>query len=427
MAFKKKLYKCRPNQKPETIETFRTKILLCAEPSDPVSIERGVRQLLADKVSGNMVGLWLLVPEHLRLGTWDLLNSWSGQNTERVESRLALQLVHEAALCVTGIRAARCLSQRGFELANGLPFVASDQAIHDLMDAHTVHESEILQLQLGLLRRARGHFCGRLLAIDPHRMRSWSKRQMPRYRSDKKSVPFKTAQTFFCIDTDTQQPVCFTSGTSAMSVTQATPALLRLTSDILNPGQDRPLVVADTEHYTVDLIDNVYQQGIFDLLVPTPQRKYTIEQMKKIPAEFFTPRWAGYATTKRPYQMRAAQTGPHWQFIQRSGEQPDDYQLRSFLATRDRDEVEALTVEFPKRWHAEEFFNANQALGWKRGGTLNLHIRYAQMSMALIAQATLHEFRKRLEVPYDTWDAKHVADAILNGIDGDIRVWDCRR
>jgi hypothetical protein len=37
-------------------------------------------QLLADKVSGNLVGLWLLIPEHLRLGTWDLLCGWSGQS-----------------------------------------------------------------------------------------------------------------------------------------------------------------------------------------------------------------------------------------------------------------------------------------------------------------------------------------------------------
>ena len=63
--------------------------------------ERGVRQLLADKVSGHSVGVWLLVSEHLRLGTWDLLRSWTGQPTERIEPRLAMQLVHEAALCTT--------------------------------------------------------------------------------------------------------------------------------------------------------------------------------------------------------------------------------------------------------------------------------------------------------------------------------------
>jgi len=57
---------------------------------DPKSIERRVRQILADKVSGNLAGLWLLVAEHLRLGTWDLLCGWTGQRTERIESRLAL-------------------------------------------------------------------------------------------------------------------------------------------------------------------------------------------------------------------------------------------------------------------------------------------------------------------------------------------------
>ena len=42
-------------------------------PADPKSLERQVRQMLADKISGNQVGIWLLVPEHLRLGTGDLL------------------------------------------------------------------------------------------------------------------------------------------------------------------------------------------------------------------------------------------------------------------------------------------------------------------------------------------------------------------
>jgi hypothetical protein len=88
-----------------------------------------VRQLLADKISGNLVGLWLLIPEHLRLGTWDLLLSWTRQAPETVALRLALQMVHEAALCVCGLRQARSLSQRGVELTNGLPFRASDAAI----------------------------------------------------------------------------------------------------------------------------------------------------------------------------------------------------------------------------------------------------------------------------------------------------------
>ena len=120
MAFKKKLYRYRPNREGLEIETQRTKKSLRPQPADARSLERGVRQLLADKVSGSMVGLWLLAPEHLRLGTFDLLCGWTGQPAAEVEPRLALQVVHEAALCVTGVRATRCLTQRGFELANGL-------------------------------------------------------------------------------------------------------------------------------------------------------------------------------------------------------------------------------------------------------------------------------------------------------------------
>jgi len=175
-------------------------------------LERGVRQLLANKISGNLVGLWLLIPEHLRLGTWDLLCGWSGQSSERVEPRLALQMVHEAALCSTGLRQQRSLSQRGFKLAN-------DVAIHDLLEERTVAQSQRLQVVLGRIRRASHHYTGRLLAIDPHRMRSYSKRQMRRYRDNKKSKPLKVAQTFFALDPDTHQPVCFTTATP-----KATPA-----------------------------------------------------------------------------------------------------------------------------------------------------------------------------------------------------------
>ncbi len=392
------------------------------EPADPVSLERGVRQLLADRVSGNMLGLWLLAPEHLRLGTWDVLCRWAQQPTERVEPRLALQLVHESALCVTGIRQARSLSQRGFELLNGLPFVASDQAIHDLLEAHTVPEAEALQVHLGLLRRARGHYKGKFLAIDPHRMRSYSKRQMCRYRGDDVSKPFKVAQTFFCLDGESKEPVCFTSGSSALSVTQATPGLSRLAGAILNPSSGETLMLADTEHYTRDLLEHVKEHTPFDLLVPMPNGRAQQSQMRAVADSCFTPRWAGIATAKLPYQMHGSRTVLLTQYIQRSGERPEEYAFKGFLCTRDGQEVDDLTLAYPHRWHVEEFFNAHQALGWQRGGTLNRNIRYAQMSMALVAEAVIYQFRQRVGPPWSEWDAKHLADAVFRGIDGDVRV-----
>src|SRR6202040_489133 len=134
MAFKKKLYTLRPKCAPENAEQFvqsrYTRARTRRERADPASIERGVRQLLADKVSGHLVGVWLLVAEHLRLGTWDLLRTWTGKPAECVEPRLAMQMVNEAALCTTGIRSDRTLTNRGgFELASGLPFIGSDATI----------------------------------------------------------------------------------------------------------------------------------------------------------------------------------------------------------------------------------------------------------------------------------------------------------
>ena len=379
--------------------------------------------MLADKVSGDLAGVWLLVAEHLRLGTWDLLCGWTRQPTARAEPRLALQMVHEAAVCTAGIRAERTLHNRGgFELVNGLPFVAADATIHQLLEERTVEDCQQLQVTLGKLRLASGHFQGKLLAIDPHRVRSHSRRRM-RERVEKGGQrPAKMAQTFWALDAHTHQPVCFTSATAARSVVKATPGLLDLAGQILQPLDEQTLVVADAEHFAGELLQDVRQREHFDLLVPIPNQPAFRRQYATIPEDQFTRRWAGFATAKMPYEIKRGQAGSYWQFVERSGERPEDWYFKGFVATADRDEVNSLTRDYPQRWHVEEFFNADQALGWKRAGTMNLNIRYGQMTLALIAQAVIHQLRNRLGEPYSNWDADHFASDLFFALEGDVRV-----
>jgi hypothetical protein len=376
---------------------------------------------LADRISGNQVGIWLLVPEHLRLGTWELVRGWSQAQSQEFAPRLALQVIHEAALCHCNLRCGRTLSQKGFELANGLPFVASDQAVHDLLAAHTVAASQSLQVALGKLRRASGHFSGRLLVLDPHRIKSSTKRQMRRHCSNGQTQPSKKTQTFFCLDAETHQPIAFTSASGARTVAQATPELLDLAQHILGcrPGDPQPpLVLADEEHYTAEIFDDLHSQP-FDLLVPMKNSRHHQARWRALPPEAFTPHWAGYALAIQPYPFGSREV---FEVVQRSGERVADYQFRGFLGTRSEAPCEQLTREFPQRWHVEEFFKFNQALGWQRSGTLNLNIRYAQMSLALVAQAVIHQLRQRLGQPYQSWDAVHLAQSLLSGLEGDVRV-----
>jgi hypothetical protein len=421
MAFKKKLYRYRPNPEPP-LETQATKTRTKPVPCDPRSIEIGVRQFLADKAVGNLSGVWLLAPELLRLGAWELVCGWTGQRPEQVRPRLALQLIHEAALCITGLRLRRGMNQHVFELANGLPFLAADMAIHDLLAARTIVDSKRLQMALGKVRLASRDFQGRVLAIDPHRVRSFSKRHMRRHRQDEAARPTNVAQTFFVLDADTSQPVCFTSGTSARTATAAAEELLVLAADILGTQPGQTLVVVDAEHLTVELLDKVKTQTNFDLLVPMPNQPSLHAKLCKLPPETFQRRWAGFATAKLPYTPKNSQAGPFYQYVQREGERPEEQRFKAFLATKDGDEVEELTGDFPKRWHVEEFFNGNQALGWDRAGTCNLNIRYGQMTMALIAQAAIDRFRKRLAPPDANWNAEHLAKAYFGGLEGDVRV-----
>ena len=403
--------------------TQRTRSKVRSQPADPKSLERSVRQLLADRVSGNQVGIWLLLPEHLRLGTWDLLCQWAAQPPESLEPRLAWHLIHEAALCLRDLRHDRSLSQKGFELANGLPFVPTDQVIHDLLEARTVADSERLQIALGKLRRANHHFQGKLLALDPHRMQSFSRRQMRRRQSGAHTKPEKVGQCFFCVDADTHQPVCFTLGSSALEVTQITPHLLEMAAAILNPDSQatKPLALADKEHFSAELIDPVVQKRTFDLLVPMPSQPALRRRWEQLPAKRFKEHWPGYAIAKQSYRPRHSQSEGCFKLIQRTGAK-EPYQFQGFFSTGDRPQLASLTGKYPKRWRAEEFFKFNESLGWERAGTLNLNVRYGQGTLALMAQAAIHQLRQRLGPPFDTWDASHFARELFGGLDGDIRV-----
>jgi hypothetical protein len=74
--------------------------------------------MLAQKVSGTSAGLWLLVPEMLRLGLWDILKVWTGQEDNALELKIALQMVNESALCTNRVRRKNSLGHQGFQLIN---------------------------------------------------------------------------------------------------------------------------------------------------------------------------------------------------------------------------------------------------------------------------------------------------------------------
>jgi hypothetical protein len=391
----------------------------------PASVERQVRQTLAQKVSGTLLGIWLLVAEDLRLGTWDLVRSWAGPTApEALPPRLALHLIHEAALCRPSLRFERSLRHKGFELANGLPFLPTDPAIHELLNAHTCPEAYQLQIRLGQLRRASGQLPARLLALDPHRLRSYSQRDMVQRRPQASAPATKLAQSFFLLDADSVQPVCVGLASSARTAPQAAVQLLPVARDIL--GTDlapAPLLVADVELYSADMFDLVRALPGWDLLVPMRSTPQLQKQYRQIPPERFTRHWAGFATaleTFQPVGSRLAQ--PCYRYLQRTGERPEEYHFKAFACTACRPEVPLLTRDFPARWHIEEFFRFDQALGWHRAGTLNLNIRLGQMSLALVAQTLIHQLRQRLGAPYRQWDSPHLARDFFSGLDGDLRV-----
>jgi hypothetical protein len=44
------------------------------------------------------------------------------------------------------------------------------------------------------------------------------------------------------------------------------------------------------------------------------------------------------------------------------------------------------------------------------------------MTMALVAQAVIHQLRQRLGEPFSQWDSVHFARDLFGGLEGDVRV-----
>ena len=185
---------------------------------------------------------------------------------------------------------------------------------------------------------------------------------------------------------------------------------------------DKPLVLADKEHYCQELFSTVRTGKLFDLLCAVPAYPQSVHRWSKVAAPDFTEHWPGYATALTPYHFTAEPEGLYHEYVQRSGVRQEDYHYQGFLGTAELSQVPALTKDYPQRWHVEEFFKFNQALGWHRAGTLNLNIRYGHLTMVLVAQATIHQLRQRLGAPFAQWDATHLARNLFEGLEGDVRV-----
>ena len=69
-------------------------------------------------------------------------------------------------------------------------------------------------------------------------------------------------------------------------------------------------MLADNEHYSVELFEWMSSQSPFDLLTPMPYNPSVLRAIHGLRSEAFTRHWAGYATAKQPYSMTRSHVVP---------------------------------------------------------------------------------------------------------------------
>ena len=375
--------------------------------------EREFREILSRKVSGTTVGMWLLVPGLLKLGVWDILKAWTGKSDYDIAPRIALQLVNESALCINRVRKKNSLGHQGFQLLNGMGRLVSDEQVHLLLDSHTMQETYDMLVNLGIQRKLSGHYDGDIIAIDPHRIISYSKRVMTKKKKRPSSKSEKMLQTFFSVSVQTGQPIMVTMSSTGLPTTKASLNLLSATEQIINAYS---LIVADKEHFTEELFKSFLNNPNMDVLSPASNT----QKLKKILNGLkYTPIEAGFAIAETDFHF-SGQKEKYRLIAERFGER--DYQYKAFLTTSSKDAKTLLRENYDKRWSVEEFFKFENEMNLNRASTMNLNIRYANLAMAMIAQAAVYELRQNMIGDYIKWNAKHIANEVLAWNDGDIRV-----
>ena len=363
------------------------------------------------------MGAWLLAPELCRLGAWELLKGWTGQASGDLSPRIALQLIHETALCGGRIRRKNSLAHQGLAAAGGMGRLVSDEQVHRLLDGHSTEQARELLIQLGHQRHLCGHYHGQIIAVDPHRILSSSKRIMAKKKKTSDGPSKKMLQTFFSVCAHTGQPIMATMASTGVPTTQATKKLLDGTAQII---KGEALLVADKEHYTRELLSAADDHGHFELLVPALHTTRIKKQMRTLTYKRL---WAGFAIAEIPYRLDGSDT-PFRLIAQRTGEAAGAYKYTAFVTTSAGDATELITRNYDRRWSIENFFNFENKMGLNRASTLNLNIRYGKLALDMMGQAATYGLRKKLKGPYQTWNAEHLGREVLAWIDGDIRVKD---
>ena len=290
--------------------------------------EHAFRQQLSQRLSGTHLGLWLLIPFHLQLGTWQILQNWLGTQ-DPISCRLALQMIHESALCVPRIRAKNTLCHQGFAQLNGLSFLATDTAIHHLCD---INIAQTIQMQLALAqrRKALGHYHpGNVWVLDPHRIPSYTQRITVKKKKKSDAPATKMLQNFFCNDAITGQPIAFLIASGGKNCASSTLQLLRLIEKIdFLPA----LFLADKEHYVVELLTYVAQHPKMNAIVPVIKSARIRKIMEQLT---YTEHWPAYATAKTEFCFKGHQQ-LFYLNAQRTELEQQQIDYKAFIATSEQ-------------------------------------------------------------------------------------------
>ena len=286
-----------------------------------------------------------------------------------------------------GIRAIDPISRADFGLLAGLPCLPAASAEYRFLQAIATQQALDEQVSLTRYLSALGRIPGGTpLNIDAHNVRSFSRKEMKRsYLPDEKGYG-KAVRLFYTQEQSFQLPLIAFACYSGTTVSQATPSLMTLTQQAVGTGR---LLVADKEWYCGHLLQELRQMDV-TVLTPIKQSAGRRAEFERIPLDQYLPTLEGkiatIATTLTDY------TGPLVAFVKERA--PHAY--FALLTTEADLQADTALPTFSDRWHIENFFGLNNALGVDQLPSLNLNAIQAMLTIRLMAFHVFAAFRQDL-------------------------------
>lgn len=380
------------------------------------SIQSTLQELLKAGFTTSCAGGFFFIPYLQQLDIHSLLGKLSPPKAEGIPpERIALQLIFEALFGYTrGIRTVDPISQADFGALSGLPFLCSPSTEYRFLTGISMEASERFQICLGNHLLKLGHIGGKIVNMDAHSIRLYSRKEMKASYISQEKIYGKAIRAFYTQDQESRKPLFVKACYSGTTAGQVTPALVDATQSILGGTF---LSVTDKEWYVGQLLEYLDKIYRIEVLLPVKRTAKRMKEMEAIDFQTFKDR-VGEASVSTLITAMDGFTGRLRLFVKKN----PDGTLFGLITNKKYLRARSAMKVYSRRWRIEDWFNENGFLGLNCLPSLELHAIQAALTLRMVAYHLMDNFRMNLGSQFSKMTPELIHRHFIQGVQGKVQL-----